>query len=366
MPTTQEPRSDASSGTPTIRWTNAAPGPLLGPGSVIPPLPDQAPDQGPEAGSEHEGERPMQSRLQRRVLIAAVAGAVVGAVTIPFLVSGNSPAHAQPLPAVTVTHAPPPPSASPPNVQASLALGAFGPATASPGPTPSSPGPSRPSYSPSPSPAHPTATRQSVSLPYPAGSWPLGGTLGTDDSSGAHNAIANEVSLTAQGAVFNGTNSSITTSGPVLNTAAGGSFTVAAWVYLTSTKSFATAVSQDGKVNSGFYLQYSVMDKRWAFARVAHDTAGSPGIRALSTSAPMTNRWTHLVGVYNAASGRLSLYVDGRAQGTATDSTPFASSGDLAIGRALFSSQQTDWFPGQIKDVEAFSQALTPAQAAAL
>ncbi|MFG2525231.1 LamG domain-containing protein [Streptomyces sp. NPDC048527] len=190
--------------------------------------------------------------------------------------------------------------------------------------------------------------------------------MGTNDSTGAHNAVAKRVSLTPQGAVFNGTSSSITTSDPVLNTAAGGSFTVAAWVYLTNTKHYATAVSQDGTTNSGFYLQYSSADKRWAFARVVHDTAGSPGIRALSSGAPVTNRWTHLAGVYNAMNGQLSLYVDGTLQRTAKDTTPFFAGGHLAIGRALFSSKQTDWFPGRIKDVEAFDQALTSAQVAAL
>lgn len=374
MPTTREPRTDAPAEPPTIRRTTTVPGgPLLGPGATFPPPPGYAPDQGPDDGSEHEGERPRLSQVQRRALIAAVAGAVAGAVTIPFLVSDGSPARAQPLPAASQTYASPPSAASPPTAQ-SLAPGVFGSATPSPGPSrpqaSQSPGPSQPQAPRSPS-SYPsprtTVTRPSVRLPNPVGSWPLGGGLGTIDSAGTHDAVANNVSITpTQGAVFNGTSSSVTTSGPVLNTAAGASFTVAAWAYLTSTKGFATAVSQDGKVNSGFYLQYSVLDKRWAFARVAHDTAGSPGIRALSTSAPVTKRWTHLVGVYNAATGMLFLYVDGKAQGTAKDTTPFASSGDLAIGRALFSSQQTDWFPGQIKDVKAFNQALTPTQAAAL
>ncbi len=362
MPATQEFRSDASAETPTVRQATAPRGPLLGPGGAFPVDPDQDPEQA--AGDE--GERPTLSSRQRGMLIAAAAVVAAVAITIPFLISGGSPAHAQTVAATPPTHAPLAPT-PPPSEQASLAPGVFGSATTSaaphsPSPHPSSARPTQPTQ-----PTHPKPTRSTVSLPSPLGSWPLDGGWGTNDSTGAFDAVANGVSLTPNdGAVFNGSSSSITVSGPVLNTAAGGSFTVAAWVYLTNTGNFATAVSQDGTTNSGFYLQYSAPNKRWAFSRVAQDTAGSPGIRALSSAPPLTDRWTHLVGVYNAVTEELSLYVNGALQGTAKDTTPFAASGDLAIGRALFNSKPADWFPGQIKDVEAFNQALTSAQAAAL
>jgi hypothetical protein len=71
--------------------------------------------------------------------------------------------------------------------------------------------------------------------------------------------------------------------------------------------------------------------------------------------------------VYNAANGRLTLYVNSIRQGTtATDTTPFVSTGSLAIGRGKASGKDTDWFPGQINDVEVFGQALTAAQVRAL
>jgi len=57
-----------------------------------------------------------------------------------------------------------------------------------------------------------------------------------------------------------------------------------------------TAVSQDGGVNSGFYLQYTEPADRWAFSRAAGDTDNPSVYRALSASAPALSTWTHLVG----------------------------------------------------------------------
>ena len=167
-------------------------------------------------------------------------------------------------------------------------------------------------------------------------------------------------------AAFNGTNSQFTTSGPVLNTAPGSSFTVSAWVFMaafTPNNAFETIVSQDGVYDSGFYLQYSGADHRWAFARVTEDTDnGPPGIRALSTSAPSLSTWTHLVGVFDAADNQLRLYVNGMLEGTATDTSPFAATGHLAIGRAQFDGQPTDWFDGAAKQIKVYNVALTTAQ----
>lgn len=167
-------------------------------------------------------------------------------------------------------------------------------------------------------------------------------------------------------AAFNGTNSQFTTSGPVLNTAPGSSFTVSAWVFMaafTPNDGFETIVSQDGVYDSGFYLQYSGADHRWAFARVTEDTDnGPPGIRALSTSAPSLSTWTHLVGVFDAADNQLRLYVNGVLEGTATDTSPFAATGRLAIGRAQFDGQPTDWFDGAANQIKVYNAALTAAQ----
>jgi hypothetical protein len=167
-------------------------------------------------------------------------------------------------------------------------------------------------------------------------------------------------------AAFNGTDSDIVTSGPVLDTAPGSSFTVSAVVDMTAIPAngaSATIVSQDSTYDSGFYLQYSGANRLWAFSRVAADTdTGSAGIRALSTSGPALNTWTHLVGVFDASDNQLRLYVNGVLQGTATDSSPFAATGDLAIGRAQFDGKPTDWFQGAAGEIKVYDVALTTTQ----
>jgi hypothetical protein len=124
-----------------------------------------------------------------------------------------------------------------------------------------------------------------------------------------------------------------------------------------------TILSQDGTYDSGFYLQYSGADNAWAFARVTGDTDASPAvIRVLSTSAPEYDIWTHLVGVFDASDDQMRLYVNGVLQGTATDSSPFAATGDFVIGRGQFNGAATDWFNGAAVQLKVFGQALTTAQ----
>ena len=211
-----------------------------------------------------------------------------------------------------------------------------------------------------------------VSMPEPVSWWPLDDRTGTTalDSMGVHPATASNINwcIPQYGscAAFNGTDSDIVTSGYVLDTAPGSSFTVSAVVDMTAIPAngaSATIVSQDGTYDSGFYLQYSGANQRWAFSRVAADTdAGPAGIRALSTSGPTLNTWTHLVGVFDASDNQLRLYVNGVLQGTANDSSPFAATGDLAIGRAQFDGQPTDWFEGATGEIRVYDVALTTTQ----
>jgi hypothetical protein len=240
--------------------------------------------------------------------------------------------------------------------------------------TPTAGRPPAPRQSTGSSTASPGQTTGSVtaSMPQPVSWWPLGDRAGTNaqDAMGVHAGTASNVNwcIPQYGscAAFNGTDSDIVTSGPVLDTAPGSSFTVAAVVDITAIPAngaSATIVSQDGTYDSGFYLQYSGSDQRWAFARVASDTNANPaGIRALSASGPTLNTWTRLVGVFDASDNQLRLYVNGVLQGTATDPSPFAATGDLAIGRAQFGGQPTDWFQGATGEIKVYNVALTTAQ----
>jgi hypothetical protein len=209
----------------------------------------------------------------------------------------------------------------------------------------------------------------------PVGFWRLNDDTGTTarDATGAHPAIGSNTTWCTywdgQCANFNGTDSDFTTSGPIIDTAPGSSFTVSVWVDMTAfppSGTFSTIVSQDSTYDSGFYLQYSPND-RWAFSRSVTDTDNGPtAIRAFSSSAASLNYWTHLVGVFDAPNNQLRLYVDGVLQGSATDSSPFAATGDLAIGRAQYDGKPTDWFKGSADQVKVYNVALTAAQVAKL
>lgn len=216
----------------------------------------------------------------------------------------------------------------------------------------------------SPSATPPAVAPPAAGAPQPIGWWGLGDGSGTTavDRINHHNGVTSNVTWVGGAAEFNGSGSDITVPEQIVDTSPGKSFTVSAAVFLSKTSAFATAVSQDGGYNSGFFLQYSQSDNRWAFARLSKDASNPTAYRALSNAAPALNTWTYLTGVYDGTTGRLQIYVNGVAQGTATDSTPFATSGDLAIGRAKYYGQNVDWFPGLVDDVRVFDQALTAQQ----
>jgi RHS repeat-associated protein len=205
-----------------------------------------------------------------------------------------------------------------------------------------------------------------------AGSWQLNdgaAAAAADASAGNRPAAASGgvVWSAANGgsAEFNGTNGSLATAAPAVNTGAG--FSVGAWVDLTSTSGYNTAVAQAGKVASGFYLQFNPGTKKWAFAANASDTAAPASFAAQSNATAATGTWTYLTGVYTAGTGLLQLYVNGALQSTtATDATEFATSGPLLIGRSQYNSAPADWWHGAISGVSAYGQALTGAQVAAL
>jgi Concanavalin A-like lectin/glucanases superfamily len=221
--------------------------------------------------------------------------------------------------------------------------------------------------------APPPAAPVTSSLPEPFSVWALNDDVGTTarDSVRGNPAIGSNfvwcsAAVNGDCAAFQGRGSQFVTSGPVLVTGPGSSFTVAANVYMSAEPAaggYETFVSQDSADDSGFALQYSSSANSWVFSRTLGDTDNSPAsAQAVSTSVPELNTWAHLVGVYDASDGQLRLYVDGVLEGSATDSTPFAATGPLAIGRGQYNGQPTDWFTGAMGQVEVWNVALTTAQ----
>ncbi len=142
---------------------------------------------------------------------------------------------------------------------------------------------------------------------------------------------------------------------PVLDTTK--SLSVSAWAKLSATTGTADVVTIDGRQASAFSLRYDKTANAWAFTRPTTDAASPTLVKATGPTGPATGSWTHLVGTYDAATGLMTLYINGQAVGTATDTTPFAATGALAIGRGLAAGTQTDWFPGSISAPQVYSRA---------
>ncbi|MFF4829230.1 LamG-like jellyroll fold domain-containing protein [Streptomyces sp. NPDC001312] len=148
---------------------------------------------------------------------------------------------------------------------------------------------------------------------------------------------------------FDGVAGHAETTGPVLDTS--GNFTVSAWVKLDRLDGWRTAVGQDGKVQSTFFLQKTGDTNKFSFS--------TSGGRALSTFSPQTGRWYHLVGVRNAETGEHSLYVDGVKQNSFNQCLNPKSDGPLSVGRARFNSGNVDFWPGGVDQVRVWDRALS-------
>lgn len=149
---------------------------------------------------------------------------------------------------------------------------------------------------------------------------------------------------------------------PVVDTSQ--SFTVSAWVKLNSTAGFQTVASIDGTNVSGFFLQLRADTGKFAFTRIAGDSA-TGGSTASASSAPTTGSWYHLVGVDDVSAGKLHLYVDG--QQTDADYTgQWKATGHTLIGRGLFGGAPVDFVNGSVDDVQMYQGALTTTQVRAL
>ncbi|GLW90709.1 signal peptidase I [Actinokineospora globicatena] len=186
------------------------------------------------------------------------------------------------------------------------------------------------------------------------------------DSSGNGNyGTMNAVQWTDSGyegtaGIYNGSSSWTVSQTAALRTDA--SFTVSAWVYLTTPSQDRAVVSQQGTVGSAFMLGADISSVKWAF-RMPRTDSSSPTYDTVYSLADATqNRWYHLVGVFYAGSELMRLYVDGVLQGSATHSVTWNATNPLQVGRALRSGSQMDYFNGVIDKVRTIQASLSTAQ----
>ncbi|MFD0636472.1 LamG domain-containing protein [Catenulispora yoronensis] len=141
------------------------------------------------------------------------------------------------------------------------------------------------------------------------------------------------------------------------------SFTVSAWVYINSLANYQTFVTQQGSQSGGFHLEFQnngASGNVWSFGRATTDAANAGFVRANSSAgSPKTDTWTHLIASWDAATGAMTLYVNGQVVGTATDTTPIASTGPLVIGRGFYNGAANNYVGGGIADVRAYQQSFS-------
>jgi len=134
---------------------------------------------------------------------------------------------------------------------------------------------------------------------------------------------------------------------------------VAAWVRLDQLPgNYATAVSQDSRATANsFYLQYG-------HGNFAFSTPGER--RAQVATAVETGRWYHLVGVRDATTNEIRLYVDGKLAATTTGGDAYPSTGGLTVGRAHWDGSNVDFWNGAVDEVHAFAKALSTQEVSSL
>ncbi|NKZ02485.1 hypothetical protein HGB48_01730 [Actinomadura latina] len=179
-----------------------------------------------------------------------------------------------------------------------------------------------------------------------------GATLGTEGPSG--NAL--QLNSGAQGYAE--------TDRPAINTLR--SFAVSAWVKVDATApgNDFTALSAEGDYNSAFYLKYVKDTQKWVFARAAHDEDRAGWFQATSAKPAQSGAWTHLVGVWDARTKQLRIFVNGEQGNDSPEVTGnWQATGGLQIGRAKYRGVQVDYWPGQIDEVRVYDRVLGDTEA---
>lgn len=141
------------------------------------------------------------------------------------------------------------------------------------------------------------------------------------------------------------------------------SFTVTARVKLATTTGVTgqqVAVAASGNLTSAYTLGYDGPANKWRFTMAGSDAA-SPALRsANSVAAPTAGKWTHLTGVYDATTKKLTLYVNGVAQPSSEPLVGgFNTTGPVTIGKRKWNGADDGFFNGLLDDVQVYPTVAT-------
>lgn len=135
------------------------------------------------------------------------------------------------------------------------------------------------------------------------------------------------------------------------------SYTVAAWVKADDLTRQEAAVSMGDAEYTPFSLGYRIDTGRWSMAVTCPESKGCErgGGVASSVERPRADEWVHLTGVYDAQAREARIYVNGRFAGKTTDVHSWNNSGELLIGRTIWTGLPADPWYGAVDEVRVFA-----------
>ncbi|PTH90565.1 hypothetical protein C9J60_02700 [Streptomyces sp. A244] len=137
------------------------------------------------------------------------------------------------------------------------------------------------------------------------------------------------------------------------------SFAVSAWARPADTGRNMTVAGQDAGQAAAFALGLNARGETpdWSF---------TVGGATVSGGAPEAGEWAHLLGVYDAETGKAQLYVNGHEVGTRAGATPTATAGAFQIGRVRDGNGYHDRWHGELGGVRVHDRVVVPDEAAEL
>lgn len=198
------------------------------------------------------------------------------------------------------------------------------------------------------------------------------------DLSGAGNDLQGSTVELVEGiegmaAGFNGSSSTATTRGQVLDTSA--DFTIGGWVRLDRAGRNMNFLSQDGTIMAPFYFGYREDNGTWQFNATNKDAATGITWKRIESSSPAEiGEWTHLTVVYRAPfetedgfeGGTVDLYVNGEPQAHGTGFDLWNATGKLRVGSVWYQGGARDYWAGAIDSVSVNTGAFDDQQVAIL
>jgi len=159
------------------------------------------------------------------------------------------------------------------------------------------------------------------------------------------------------------------TDGQILDPAS--SFAASVWVFPDDLAQDRTVLSQTGDDGSGFALGYAAAEDAWQFSYAWSDADGTRHVAVARADAGAARVWTQLAGSYDSAAHTLTLYVNGRPQGSPAvlpaTATARTASGDLEFGRNATTGAPGGtygaYWHGTLDEVQVWQRTLTADEA---